>query len=123
MVSEHASPLVPLGGADAGGQNVHVGELAMALGRRGHQVTVFTRRDSLDLPDSVIFAPGVRIEHVPAGPPSRVPKDELLAYMGDFATALAKRWLSQPPDLVHAHFWMSGLAALEGARGRDIPVV
>lgn len=31
MVSEHASPLAALGGPDSGGQNVHVGALAVAL--------------------------------------------------------------------------------------------
>jgi glycosyltransferase involved in cell wall biosynthesis len=123
MVSEHASPLAALGGPDAGGQNVHVGALAVALGQRGHEVVVFTRRDSVDLPESVEFAPGVRVEHVPAGPPKRVPKDELLAYMGDFAICLSRRWLVRPPDIVHAHFWMSGLAALEGVRAHGIPVV
>jgi len=123
MVSEHASPLATLGGPDAGGQNVHVGALAMALGRRGHEVVVFTRRDSVDLPDSVAFAPGVRVEHVPAGPPERVPKDALLAYMGDFAAHLSRRWLIRPPDVVHAHFWMSGVAALKGARSHRVPVV
>jgi D-inositol-3-phosphate glycosyltransferase len=50
MVSEHASPLAVLGGADAGGQNVHVAELSSALTRRGHEVTVYTRRDDPDLP-------------------------------------------------------------------------
>ncbi|MDN3358671.1 glycosyltransferase [Actinomadura sp. DC4] len=127
MVSEHASPLATLGGPDAGGQNVHVGALAAALGRRGHDVVVFTRRDNADLPASVPFAPGVRVEHVPAGPPTRVAKDDLLAYMDDFAAHLSRRWLVRPPDVVHAHFWMSGFAALKGARarfgGRRVPVV
>ena len=45
MVSEHASPLAALGGVDAGGQNVHVAALAAGLARRGHEVTVHTRRD------------------------------------------------------------------------------
>jgi D-inositol-3-phosphate glycosyltransferase len=53
MVSEHASPLAVLGGVDAGGQNVHVACLAQELGRRGHEVTVFTRRDDASLPDRV----------------------------------------------------------------------
>ena len=35
MVSEHASPLAALGGVDAGGQNVHVAALSLAMGRRG----------------------------------------------------------------------------------------
>src|SRR5919205_1714128 len=53
MVSEHASPLAVLGGADAGGQNVHVAELSAALTRRGHEVTVYTRRDDPKLPERV----------------------------------------------------------------------
>jgi D-inositol-3-phosphate glycosyltransferase len=52
-----------------------------------------------------------------------VPKDRLLAYMNEFADALSRRWLTRPPDVVHAHFWMSGLAALDAARDRRIPVV
>jgi hypothetical protein len=43
MISEHASPLAALGGADAGGQNVHVAALAAALAQRGHEISVFTR--------------------------------------------------------------------------------
>jgi glycogen synthase len=43
MVSEHASPLADLGEVDAGGQNLHVGELSAALVRQGHDVTVYTR--------------------------------------------------------------------------------
>jgi hypothetical protein len=123
MVSEHASPLATLGGADAGGQNVHVGALAVALAERGHEVVVHTRRDDAGLPDSVPFAPGVTVEHVPAGPPRPIPKDDLLPYMTGFRAHLARRWLTRPPDVVHAHFWMSGLAALDGAREHGVPVV
>jgi D-inositol-3-phosphate glycosyltransferase len=123
MISEHASPLAALGGADAGGQNVHVGALAVALAQRGHEITVFTRRDDVARPDSVPFARGVTVEHVRAGPSRPVAKDELLPYMAEFAARLAERWLARPPDIAHAHFWMSGLAALGGARDLGIPVV
>ena len=60
MVSEHASPLAVLGGADAGGQNVHVAALSAALTRRGVEVVVHTRRDDPDLPQRVLAVPGVR---------------------------------------------------------------
>jgi len=122
MISEHASPLAALGGADAGGQNVHVAALAAALARRGHEVTVFTRRDCPTTPDVVPLAPGVTVEHVPAGPFRPLPKDDLLRYMHAFADWLAARWREQPPDVAHAHFWMSGLAALWAAR-LPVPVV
>src|SRR6266540_2278655 len=113
MVSEHASPLAMLGGVDAGGQNIHVAELAGALARRGHAVRVYTRRDDPDIAPVVPFGPGVDVEHVPAGPPTPLPKDELLPYMGEFGRYLAARWEADfTPAVVHAHFWMSGLAAL-----------
>lgn len=123
LVSEHASPLAALGGADAGGQNVHVAELARALGRRGHDVVVHTRRDDPRLPDAVGAGTGVTVEHVPAGPPEPVPKDDLLPHMDEFGAHLAARWRQRRPHVVHAHFWMSGLAAQRGAAGLDLPVL
>jgi D-inositol-3-phosphate glycosyltransferase len=131
MVSEHASPLAAVGGIDAGGQNVHVEALSRALARAGHEVTVHTRRDSPDLPGRVRTEDGVVVEHLDAGPAEPVPKDELLPYIRDLGAALAARFAEQPPDLVHAHFWMSGLAALAATReravlaaaGGEIPVV
>ncbi|MFA1547592.1 glycosyltransferase [Actinomadura chokoriensis] len=131
MISEHASPLAAkggpadagLGGADGGGQNVFVAHLATELGHQGHHVTVYTRRDAPALPDRVPLAPGVTVEHVPAGPPAPVPKDDLLPWMRDFGEYLERRWAAHPPDVAHAHFWMSGLAALQAARAPGTPRV
>ncbi|GHH05077.1 glycosyltransferase [Streptomyces rubradiris] len=123
MVSEHASPLAALGGPDAGGQNVYVAQVARQLARKGYRVTVYTRRDSVGLPDRVTLIDGVQVVHVPAGPPAPVPKDELLPHMHEFGEFLARQWAERPPHVVHAHFWMSGLAALAGARDLNIPVV
>jgi len=123
MVSEHASPLAMLGGVDAGGQNVHVSELAKALAGRGHAVTVYTRDDGTVARRRVPLAAGVTVEHVPAGPPVVVPKDELLPFIGDFGRYLAAAWEQDPPDVVHGHFWMSGLACLAATRDTALPVV
>jgi glycosyltransferase involved in cell wall biosynthesis len=123
MVSEHASPLAALGGVDAGGQNLHVAELSAALSRQGHEVTVYTRRDGPDLPEQVRAPAGYRVIHVPAGPPRTLPKDELLPHMGEFGKFLQQRWTEDRPDIVHAHFWMSGLAAVLACRALDIPVI
>lgn len=123
MVSEHASPLAVLGGEDAGGQNVHVAALAAALARRGHDVAVYTRRDDPELPEQVEMLPGVRVVHVPAGPVQVLPKDHLLPHMPELGRWLARRWVTERPDVVHSHFWMSGLAALEAAERVPVPVV
>lgn len=127
MVSEHASPLAVLGGVDAGGQNVHVAALSSALADRGHQVTVYTRRDDPQLPAKVQVGPGLTVVHVDAGPPRHIPKDELLPYMGELADGICADWGDQIPDVVHAHFWMSGLAAVQASRrtgaADPVPVV
>jgi glycosyltransferase involved in cell wall biosynthesis len=121
LVSEHASPLAAIGGVDAGGQNVHVAALAAGLATRGHDVTVFTRRDDDALPQQVITQDGYTVVHVPAGPPVVLPKDDLLRHMPEFAGFLRRTWAQHPPDLVHAHFWMSGLASVAAAGA--IPVL
>ncbi|MEV7796320.1 glycosyltransferase [Streptomyces sp. NPDC087512] len=123
MVSEHASPLAALGGVDAGGQNVYVARLTEELARRGHDVTVYTRRDSLDLPDRVPLPGGGIVEHVPAGPAEVVPKDDLFPHMPTFGAYLARAWSRERPDVVHAHFWMSGMASQIGAGPQGIPCV
>jgi glycosyltransferase involved in cell wall biosynthesis len=121
LISEHADPLAAVGGVDSGGQNVYVAALALALADRGHQVVVHTRRSSRTQPRSVRLEPGVVVEYVPAGPAAHVPKDELPPYMPEFTDFLADRWAIDPPDVAHAHFWMSGQAALQAADG--FPVV
>jgi glycosyltransferase involved in cell wall biosynthesis len=123
LVSEHANPLAPLGGADAGGQNVHVAAVAAGLTRRGHDVTVYSRRDDESAPASTEAPEGYRVELVPAGPACALPKDELLPHMPAFADWLAQRWQRERFDLVHAHFWMSGVASLSAGRRVGIPVL
>lgn len=124
MVSEHASPLATLGGVDAGGQNVHVAALATELARAGHEVTVYTRRDDPDLPERVAMPHGVRVVHVDAGPARPLPKDQLLPFMGDMGRWIQRDWRERGlPDVVHSHFWMSGLAARTAARRARVPVV
>lgn len=124
MISEHASPLAAIAGEDAGGQNVHVAELAAALHQQGHEVTVYTRRDDAGQPQTVATSRGFAVVHVPAGPAQPLPKDELLPFMRPFGQWLAQRWAAtSPPDIVHAHFWMSGVAADVATSQIHAPVV
>jgi glycosyltransferase involved in cell wall biosynthesis len=123
MVSEHASPLAAVGGVDAGGQNVHVLELSTALAAAGHEVTVWTRRADDRTPDAVPLRPGLTVRTVTAGPAAPVPKDRLVPHLPEFARALGAGWAEQPPDVVHAHYWMSGMTAVSAAAALDLPVV
>ncbi len=123
FVCAHVSPLAAADVCGSSSQNVHVTALARELGRRGHQVRIFTRRDSATLPAQVGTGPGVVVEHVPAGPAHSLPRDKQLSCMAEFGAYLSDRWLRDPPDVVHAHYWMNGLAALAGARELRLPVV
>jgi D-inositol-3-phosphate glycosyltransferase len=123
MISEHASPLATR--ENAGVQHRHVAELSTALAELGHEVRVYTRRDDPKLPALVRMSEGVSVVHVPAGPPLALPPEQLLAHMGDFAQWLRTEWRDADwlPEVAHAHFWTSGLAAVTAARQVGIPVV
>ena len=125
FISEHASPLALLGGADAGGQNVYVDELSRHVADLGCAVDIFTRRDTADQPEVVTWAPGVRVVHLLAGPAAFLPKDDLWRYMPAFRDAMLRFiWRERRRyDLLHGHFWMSGWVAAELRRALHIPAV
>ena len=123
MVSEHASPLAAPGSTDSGGQNVHVRELSLALAAGGHEVTIWTRRDAAELPERMSLAPGVEVRHIPAGPARPLPKDELVPHVPALGAALAAAWRLRRPDVVHGHYWMSGMAVLAAAGEVGVPTV
>ncbi len=111
------------GSSTLGNQADRVSALARALTGLDHQVTVYVRKDAASLPARADLAPGVTVEYVPAGPPKRLPADKLAAHVPAFSAYLAESWGRSAPDVAHAHFWTSGLAALAGARGLPVSVV
>ncbi|MBB5407751.1 glycosyltransferase involved in cell wall biosynthesis [Paraburkholderia sp. HC6.4b] len=124
LISEHASPLAVAGGVDSGGQNIYVANVARQLVEMGHQVDVFTRRDRALLPERVDMD-GVRVIHVPAGPPRQLPKERLLPFMDEFAAFLSAFFRREPQsyDVMHANFFMSGFAALQVKAALGVPLV
>jgi D-inositol-3-phosphate glycosyltransferase len=125
LISEHASPIVPLGSTDAGGQNVYVDEIGRHLGARGIFVDVFTRRDRANVPEIVQLAPNVRVVHVPVGAPAFVPKDALWPLMAAFYEFVLRFMMREGVryDLVHGNFWMSGWVAARMRQALGIPAV
>lgn len=125
LISEHASPLGTFGGADSGGQNVYVGQLAKHLATLGYKVDVFTRRDSHELPEIGDWLDSVRIIHVPAGPPMYVRKEDLLPYMEEFTAYVLDccQGTQQTYDLIHANFWMSAMVAAQVKQRCGIPFI
>ncbi len=121
MLSLHTSPVAPLGGKETGGMNVYVRELSRQLAFRGFCVDVFTRSQNPRLPrvdDISLGVRGARVINLPAGPEAPYSKHLLVDYVGDFAEGIREFARSRGIryDLLHAHYWLSGLAALELAR-------
>lgn len=114
MISYHTCPLATLGGKDTGGMNVYVRELTRELGKRGIHVDVFTRSQDEHVPHVLHeIGFGNRIVHIPAGPEDPMPKNELLAYVPEFVEGI-KQFSAQKNikyDVIHSHYWLSGLAA------------
>lgn len=94
--------------------------LASALSACGDEVTLYVRRTTTasgGAPD------GVRAVLVPVGPSSDLPQRDTLPLMGEFAQYLNAAWLTDRPDVVHAHAWLPGLAAGLAAGRHRIPTV
>jgi glycosyltransferase involved in cell wall biosynthesis len=123
MISDHASPLAAVGGVDSGGQNIYVAETARRLATRGYLVDIFTRKDQADQREIVEWLPGVRVIHVPAGPATFVRKEDLLQWMPDFGAFVRRFAARERYDIVHAHFFMSGLVAMELKSALGLPFV
>ncbi len=124
LVSLHTSPIAVPGSGDAGGMNVVVVEAAHALAARGHEVVMVTRETTElcagEYPVSVSDPAGqgsVVLQVLHAGDPS-LRKEQLPSVVTDFAQGL--RDLGDF-DAVHAHYWLSGLAALEATSGSASP--
>ncbi|MFT4174257.1 MAG: glycosyltransferase [Rhodocyclaceae bacterium] len=125
LISEHASPLVESGAIDAGGQNVYVSHVARQLAARGWLVDVFCRRDDAGQPVVINWYPGLRVINVPAGPPERIPKEDLLPHMGAFMQWMREFIHHQAVsyDLIHANFFMSALVGVQLKQSLGIPLV
>ncbi|MGE5221046.1 MAG: glycosyltransferase [Omnitrophica WOR_2 bacterium] len=126
MLSYHTCPLATLGGKDTGGMNVYVRDLTRYLGRMGIHVDVFTRSQDEHVPHVLHdLGYGNRVVHVPAGPESPLPKLELVNYLPEYVSGILDFAESKDLhyDLIHSHYWMSGLAARELKEKWGVPVI
>lgn len=123
VLSLHTSPLAQPGTGDAGGMNVYVRELAAALGHRGADCTVYVRRWGDDVPPEVHVEPGVRVVHIDAGPHD-LPKEELPGVVDAFRDGVVADIEARGgTDIVHANYWLSGVAGHAVKHELDLPLV
>lgn len=117
VVSLHTSPLATAGSGDAGGMNVYLRALADGLVADGFEVDVLTRRTAADQ-RSVTTRGGARVLFLDAGPAEPVAKEDLPGLVDGFATSAIA---AGPYDLVHSHYWLSGLAGERLAAASGAP--
>ncbi|MDQ4065002.1 MAG: glycosyltransferase [Actinomycetota bacterium] len=124
VVAYHSSPLEEPGIGDAGGMTVYVRAVGRALAARGLETDVFTRSNSADAQIAQI-GPGVSVIALPAGPPRAVDKDDLAEFVDDFASAVADfgERSGRGYDVVHSHYWQSGMVGRRLATRWDLPWV
>ncbi|MGH2820166.1 MAG: glycosyltransferase, partial [Actinomycetota bacterium] len=124
VLSYHSSPLVEPGAGDAGGMTVYIRGLSSAVARHGVTTDVFTRATG-DAPRIVDLAPGVRVVSIDAGPRRELPKDELEAHADEFTQGVRAFSMTQRLryEIVHSHYWQSGLAARPLSEAWGAPLV
>lgn len=123
LLSVHGCPVARLGERDTGGMNVYLLRVARELGRQGHMVDVFTRiHDSRDA-QLMELGRNARVVHLEAGPYPET-KTSLQQYIPQFLESLKDFQQSEGGeayDLIHSHYWLSGLAGMELSREWGVP--
>jgi D-inositol-3-phosphate glycosyltransferase len=114
ILSVHTCPLALLGGKKTGGMNVYVRDFSQELGRKGVLVDVFTRsQDDCQPMVKHDLGYGGRVIHIPAGPEEPIPVAEIGSYLDEFAEGVVEFADAENLhyDLIHSHYWLSGLVA------------
>ncbi len=123
VLSLHTSPLAQPGVADAGGMNVYVRELVSALAQAGVDCTVYVRTWRDGLAPEVAVEPGFRVRHIDVGRPD-LPKEALPETVDEFADKVRDDLEGgMGADVIHANYWLSGLAGHRLKHELDLPLV
>jgi D-inositol-3-phosphate glycosyltransferase len=103
--------------------NLYVRRLADELAREGLGVDVFTRRTDRQTPEVVYGETGARFVHLTAGPTRRLPKKVLPLHVPALVSSLRTFVQRERAvyDVVHAHYWLSGLVAIRSRSFLDAP--
>lgn len=117
MLSMHTSPLAPLGSGDGGGMNVYVKELAARLPNVDVAVDIYTATERPQ-PALVDLRTGLRIHYIAVGTGT---EPEVQQRFTAGVTQHIER--NGGVDLVHAHYWKSGVTGHQLKHHFDVPLV
>jgi len=123
VLSMHTSPLAQPGVGDGGGLNVYVRELVSALASSGVQCTTYTRSWKPGLAQVVDLEPNHQVVHIDAGA-FDLPKEEMLGVVDEFTDGVGRHIVKTGGvDLLHANYWLSGLAGHKLKHELQLPLV
>ena len=116
QISFHTSPFGSVGKFDSGGLNVYVQQISKQLANKNN-VTVVTaekaenfKTDNLDFYSLDLFEPGLSV-------------DDKEIHLQEFKTKLEENFELENFDIIHAHYWLSGLVAKQISEEKNIPYV
>lgn len=116
QISYHTSPYSSLGINDGGGLNVYVQQISKHLSNK-HNVTVVTaekaenfKNENLEFYSLNLFDPDL-------------PMDEKELYLIEFQKKLEETFELNNFDVIHSHYWLSGLVAKDISGKFNIPYI
>lgn len=122
MVSMHTSPIADAGTRDSGGMNVLLLSVAAELASRGVEVHLLTRAEGEPVVREI--SDGVQLHELSAGGPGPIDKAALPVVADEFGESVAELGRAGGGyDVIHAHYWLSGIATLPVAIELGIPFV
>lgn len=112
-----------------GGLGRHVHALARELAGQGHEVIVLCRQptgtDAVSHPDADTLTDGVRLLRVAEDPAHLTFDNDLVGWTLAMNHAMTRAGLrlERRPDVIHAHDWLVGHAAITLAEAWSVPLV
>jgi D-inositol-3-phosphate glycosyltransferase len=124
LVTLHADPATPAGGAAAGGTHAYVRELMLGLTKNRWSLTVLTRWADPCLPEREVLSPTLKIVRLRIGDVAPMDKrflDDL--HLISLAAACAVVAEEPQVDVLHSVYWNSGRVAMDLAASLSLPFV
>lgn len=124
LISMHTSPLSQPGNGDAGGMNVYIASLvkAMLAADENLHIEVFTLSTEFGaLYERTDLSKRCSVHTLAFERAEGAVKEDLPQLIPEFVEHM-RRYAVNTPDIVHSHYWLSGLAALQYAP-EGVPIV
>src|SRR5919202_502764 len=115
LISVSGDPAAEILKVEAGGQNVYVRQVGLALAKQGWRVDMFTRRIDPAQANIVQHEPNCRTIRLTAGPAKCINRDEAFGYLPEFVQAFQafQEQEGYQYPLVHTNYWLSSWVGME----------